>query len=139
MIGMFSNCLFLLEILGVRHKGKNLEYNIKWEDYEDSTWEPSTNIPKFIRDYYESTGNGKVPTPRVKEVKKVGSVSQYELVWSNDTDLPFWDPEKHVLIEPTDVEVGQDRVCNTRNRAIHFFTPFQILFFLKIGFFKLDY
>ena len=111
---IYSIKTFIVEILATRGNGKKVEYNIKWEDYDETTWEPACNIPKFIRDYYESTGNGKIPTPRVREVNSVGSVSQYEHFWSNSEDLPLWDPQQHVLIEPAEIELVQDRVCNTR-------------------------
>ena len=95
-------------------KGQVVQYNIKWEGYEETTWEPSQNIPSFIRAYYDEKGEGKVPTPKVKEVKKIGSVSYYELVWSEDASLPVWDPLKHALIDMDVVEVSEDRHCNTR-------------------------
>ena len=42
------------------------EYHIKWESYEETTWEPEKNIPSYIRNYYERTGISKIPVPKVK-------------------------------------------------------------------------
>ena len=107
--------VFFKEILGKRSSKKGAEYHIKWEDYEETTWEPSKNIPSSIREYYEETGNGKLPTPKVKESKKQGSTIQYELVWSNDSSLPEFDPAKHILLEPAESPLTKEkRSCNTR-------------------------
>ena len=87
----FINFGFYLEILGTRHTKKGTEYHIKWEEYAETTWyvylnllnayncytclcirEPLKNIPRSIREYYDETGDGKLPTPRVKESIKQG-------------------------------------------------------------------
>ena len=74
------------------------------------------NIPSYIRDYYEQTGNGKLPSPKVKEARRNGSTVHYELVWTEDDSLPDWDPEKHILLqEPEPAPASRDkRSCNTR-------------------------
>ena len=46
-------------------------YEIKWENYEVSTWEPKVNIPDFLITYYERTGNTKIPAARIKNTKVV--------------------------------------------------------------------
>ena len=104
------------EILGTRKSGSVKEYHIKWEDYSETTWEPLRNIPSYIREYYEQTGNGKLPSPKVKEARRNGSTVQYELVWTEDESLPDWDPEKHILLqEPEPAPASQEkRSCNTR-------------------------
>ena len=44
-----------------------------------------------------------------------GSTVHYELVFSDDPDLPFWDPSEHVVLEAAPVVEEQDRrSCNTR-------------------------
>ena len=103
------------EILASRQKGSIREYHIKWEGYQETTWEPEKNIPSYIRTYYDSTGNSKIPVPKVKEARKSGSTVQYELVWSEDKNLPDWDPERHVLLDPVPLPVNPERrQCNTR-------------------------
>ena len=47
-------------------------YEVKWENYEKTTWEPSSNIPEFIRTYYERTGRNTIPMARIKSTKIVG-------------------------------------------------------------------
>ena len=47
-------------------------YLVKWENYEAPTWEPMKNIPQFIINYYEETGNSGIPSARVKHIKIVG-------------------------------------------------------------------
>ena len=94
--------------------------------------EPSKNIPGYIRKYYSESGNGKVPNPKVKEVKKsgkpcihhcnfkiqivTGSTTYYELVFSDDANLPYWDPSKHVVLESTTTATEErgKKSCNTR-------------------------
>ena len=49
---------------------------IKWEDYTDPTWEPASNIPDFMVNYFKKTGNGKVPTPRVAGSRRKGKVEE---------------------------------------------------------------
>ena len=69
----FSDNIYVVEEIkdskledGVEH------FLIRWEGYEEETWEPSSNIPDFMVTYYKKTGNGKVPTPRVAGVRKKG-------------------------------------------------------------------
>ena len=71
----FSDNVYIVERIkdskvedGVEH------FLIKWEGYEDETWEPATNIPQFMLNYYKKTGNGAVPTPRVAGVRKKGLI-----------------------------------------------------------------
>ena len=66
---------FLPAILEKRIKKQEEEYLIKWENYEDPTWEPKTNIPEFITNYFDKTGQTKIPTARVSHTKIVGRKS----------------------------------------------------------------
>ena len=50
-------------------------YLVKWENYDQPTWEPTQNIPEFITNYYEKTGSSDIPAARVKHTKLVSSVS----------------------------------------------------------------
>ena len=54
-------------------KGKEF-YKVKWENYEEPTWEPKTHIPEFITNYFDKSGHSKIPSARVKHTKTVGMV-----------------------------------------------------------------
>ena len=61
--------VFLVEeILGV----KDDRYHVKWKGYQTTTWEPSKNIPKFIKDFYKKTGKSKLPKPRILDTRTCG-------------------------------------------------------------------
>ena len=49
--------------------------------------EPAKNIPEYIRKYYAETGNGRIPDPRVKEVKKSGNMDVYYTIIINSVHL----------------------------------------------------
>ena len=67
----------LLGILDKKLSNELTEYLVKWENYEEPTWEPKSNIPEFITSYYEKTGQSKIPAARVRHTKIVGkSVSK---------------------------------------------------------------
>ena len=53
-------------------KAGKVLYEVKWENYEKTTWEPSSNIPDFIINYYERTGKNNIPAARIKHTKVVG-------------------------------------------------------------------
>lgn len=109
---------------------KGDKYHIKWKGYTATTWEPSKNIPKFIRDFYERTGVSKLPKPRILDTRKTGrsipilfmvlllifsctgTVTEHLLAWDEeDTSLPEW---------TTDIDLEDDEdddissSCNTR-------------------------
>ena len=67
-------------ILNKKFKNGELFYEVKWENYEVSTWEPTVNIPDFLINYYERTGNTKIPAARIKNTKVVG---MDEKLWKN--------------------------------------------------------
>ena len=69
-------CLFL-GILNSKTLGKDTYYEVKWENYTEPTWEPKTNIPEFISNYYVRTGKNKTPNARIKHTKVVGKVDIY--------------------------------------------------------------
>ena len=49
-------------------------------------------IPPFIVDHYLKTGDRKLPLPRVKSTKKVGTTVQHMLVYEDDPSLNQWVP-----------------------------------------------
>ena len=68
--------LFVIEeINGKKNMEKDTFYKIKWEGYKQETWEPSKNIPVFIKNFYERTGRSKIPSPYVKHTKQIGTMS----------------------------------------------------------------
>ena len=71
--------------------------------------EESGIIPKFIVDHYEKTGLSKIPIPRVKSSRKVGSTVQHFLVYEDDPSLDTWVP----LSNFTDVGDTVSQSCRT--------------------------
>ena len=108
------------------HEKKNSKkggssYLIEWEGYEERTWEPEKNIPKFLRDYFEETGNKVIPKPRVKSTKNAGSATYYLLTWDDSEASDQYVPAADFLIGKVEEdEIGsntheeQQRQCNTR-------------------------
>ena len=98
-------------------KSNKLFYEVKWENYAKSTWEPKENIPEFIVNYYERTGNNNIPAARIKNTKVVGMESDYEdikinkksvksggskfhlLVWDDEAGEMFWEEEDGLTVE----------------------------------------
>ena len=62
-------------------KNKEVKYHIKWENYEETTWEPEDNFPLVFRNFYNKTGKQIIPQPRIKHTKKVGSKIFHLLSW----------------------------------------------------------
>ena len=65
----------IIGILNKKTKAGQVFYEVKWENYEKTTWEPSSNIPTFITNYYERTGKNNIPAARIKHTKVVGMCS----------------------------------------------------------------
>ena len=63
-----------LGILNRKTKSGKVLYEVKWENYEKTTWEPRSNIPEFIINYYEKTGKTNIPAARIKNTKVIGIV-----------------------------------------------------------------
>ena len=55
-------------------------YLVKWENYEEPTWEPKSNIPQFIINFYEKSGQSTIPSARVKHTKVVGTLECLGLI-----------------------------------------------------------
>ena len=68
------------EIKDTKHENGIEHFLIKWEDYVEETWEPASNLPSFMVNYYKKTGNGLVPTPRVAETRKRGENTITDLI-----------------------------------------------------------
>ena len=55
-------------------------YHIKWKGYSVTTWEPASSVPQFIQDFYQRTGQSKLPKPRILDSRVYGRNSIY-LPW----------------------------------------------------------
>ena len=76
------------------------------------TWEPSENIPKFIRDHFEQTGRTSIPLPKISKIKKSGSQEFYLLQWDDDASKSF--------VPKEDFEIkGQEEQTSTCNTKKH--------------------
>ena len=51
---------------------KASRYHIKWKGYTVTTWEPASSVPKFIKDFYQRTGQSKLPKPRILDSRVCG-------------------------------------------------------------------
>ena len=90
--------IFVIEkIMGKKCIDGKSMYLIKWENYEEKTWEKADNIPLIFRNYYEKTGNQNIPEPRIKHSKKVGSTTYHLLSW--DSDNVYWEKEDAFSLE----------------------------------------
>ena len=69
-------------------------YLIKWENYENPTWEPKANIPEFIINYFEKTGRSDIPTARIKHTKVVGGSKYHLLVWDDADGEMNWEADE---------------------------------------------
>ena len=97
---------------------KSSDYLVKWLGYgvEDRTWEPSTNIPEFIRLYYNNPDNlGKrLPEPRIQHKKVVGGEEMYLLSWEGNHQDEEWVGDRVFKLFDLSTDVDQDAIkCNT--------------------------
>ena len=104
--------IFTVKGLHGRKKVKGgVSYLVEWVGYAEKTWEISSNIPKFIRDFYERTGKCEIPKPRVKTVKKAGTAVYYLLSWDGTDEADQFVPQEDFAIEE-DVDEHSSS-CNT--------------------------
>ena len=83
---------------------------------EAATLEPESNIPKFIREYYnDKTKLGKLlPNPRIKHTKKTSSGTQYHfLTWEGEKGGQ-WHGEDFFQLAGGDNLNLPDLSCRTR-------------------------
>ena len=76
------------------------------------TWEKEENIPRFLRDFFDKTGNTQIPKPRVKHVKHVGTGTYYLLAWDNSPEPDNYVPRQDFVISQK--EEDEMVSCNTR-------------------------
>ena len=97
-----------------RSKKKDWLYLVEWEGYSDRTWEPAKNIPKFIVDFYERTGQSAIPKPRVKTVKKAGSATYFLLSWDGSEEGDLYVPQEDFAIGDEGLMADTGKKCNTQ-------------------------
>ena len=111
-------------------------YLVKWENYDDPTWEPAQNIPEFITNYYERTGKKTVPAARVKHTKVVGmnlrlpelKLVKYHIIitlggskfhllaWDDQSGEMYWEDDKAFNFK--DSAENEMYSCNTRKVSL---------------------
>ena len=80
--------------------------------------EHSDIIPSFIIEHFDRTGDLKLPLPRVKSTRKIGTTVQHMLVYEDDPSLDQWVP----LSNYTDLGDTVSLSCNTakdRDKRTH--------------------
>ena len=119
-------------------------YKVKWENYEEPTWEPKTHIPEFITNYFDKSGQSKIPSARVSHTKTVGMVVIFKvhyykllnvggskfhlLVWDDPSGEMYWEEDSAFSIEDSAIEMF---ACNTRKVV-----PFYYIVNVYIDIFK---
>ena len=75
-------------------------------------------IPPFIIEHFDQTGEKKLPLPRVKSTRKIGTTVHHRLVYEADPTLDQWVPLENF----TDLGDTVSLSCNTekdRDKRIH--------------------
>ena len=88
-------------------------YLVQWQGYSSKTWEKSSNIPKYIRDFYDKTGKNEIPKPRIKSVKKAGSAVYYLLSWDGTDAADEFVPQEDFKFDDVREEAVES-TCNTQ-------------------------
>ena len=124
--------IFVMEkILDKKSIDGTLKYQIKWENYTQTTWEPADNIPLIFRNYFDKTGNQKVLQSRIKHTKKIGNTLYHLLSW--DEENLYWEREEAFEIEglatqEDDSHGGNNFKCQTQKVCGSFSQQLFILF-----------
>ena len=108
----FHNIFCYAGILKKRSTNNGDMFLIKWENYDEPTWEPKTNIPEFILNYYEKTGRSDIPAARIKHTKVVGGSRFHLLVWDDQAGEMNWEEDR--AFEFLDHGESEKYSCNTR-------------------------
>ena len=87
-------------------------FEVKWKGYSTLTWEPACNLPKYIIDYFEQTGNSKIPIPRIKHTKNIGNSKYHLLTWEDNSFLPQYYRSEDF------VDTTEDLGCNTKKDKV---------------------
>ena len=98
-------------------------YKIKWVGYDIETWEPSENVPKFIREFYKDPQRLKasLPNPNIKYTKQLANgCKMHFLTWEGITEKGdgMWVGEDWFQLAAEDGDlvssVQESETCNTR-------------------------
>ena len=105
--------MFIIEkILKKKEERKVTKYLIKFQDYNTTTWQVSSKIPKFIIDNFEKTGATEVRKPKILEKRKNGTITEIIFSWEDGADgLSDWDPPAVFQMEPEERTAAD--TCNT--------------------------
>ena len=116
--------IFVIEkILGKKSIDGRTKYSIKWEHYEETTWEVEENIPLVFRNYFDRTGNQEIPEPRIKHTKQVGNTKYHLLSW--DSENIYWEKDAAFSLEGCDSSPSsEDFSCQTQKLNLDFDTKF---------------
>ena len=109
-------------IQDVRSSPKGQEYNVKFAGFSEDLgcWEPSKNLPQFIRNFYQNSKNlGKqIPPPKIKSKKNLsnGTEMYVELEWDQSDDTLEVLKCEEDLFEIDADKLCEDEMssCNTR-------------------------
>ena len=73
----WTDKVFVIEkILEKKEERKTTKFLIKFQDYNTTTWQESSQIPKFIIDNFEKTGSTEVRKPKILEKRKNGTITE---------------------------------------------------------------
>ena len=92
---------------------KEVLYHVKWKFHETRSWEPRSNIPKFVWNYFEKTGKTTLPTARIKEVRKIGTQREICLTWEDEEGLEEYVPSSHFIVKDKEYK-DLNSECNTK-------------------------
>ena len=105
--------IFVIEKILEKKKTKGKAfYKIKWGSYEETSWEPETNIPKIFRDFYDRTGIQELPSPRIKHTKTIGNTEYHLLSW--DDWSKTWAQDSEFCFKGSKENLKETFSCQTR-------------------------
>ena len=117
--------IYVIESLESKKFVEHVTYwKVKWLGFpaDQATWEPESNIQKWIISYYEADESrlGKLlPEPRVKHTKRAGDEIYHYLSWDGISDEPSrWVGDSFFKIAADDGEIvsqlEDENSCNTQ-------------------------
>ena len=115
-----DNAFVVESILDMKKDKVGIQYLVKWLGFpqDEATWEPEDNLPKFLRNYYNSPEKYgmKLPDPKIKYTKTIGGIDYHFLQWEGE-NVGNWFQEDFFKIMSEDGELVSSNIdvsCNTR-------------------------
>ena len=100
---------------------KGDKYLVKWSgfDKDASTWEPASNVPKFIQEYYTKDAKRlktKLSNPKIKHTKTVGKTKYHFLSWAGEKGGQCLMEDFFDIVDENGetLKTTLDEVCNKR-------------------------